>query len=221
MKSRTLKKPGRPVDPSLGARRCEEILEAAIKLFAHRGYSQTDTQELADQLGVGKGTLYRYFPSKETLFLAAVDRVMRKMRERIDTSIAGIEEPLERIAEAIHTYLAFFAENPDFVELLMLMQERAQFKDRKEPTYFKHRKANLERWQAMYRDLMAQGRIRTMPVERITDVMSHLCYGTMFTNYFTGPSKSPREQAQDILDIVFNGILTETERKRRQESVEK
>jgi AcrR family transcriptional regulator len=217
MKSRTLKKPGRPVDPSLCVRRSEEILEEAIKLFAQHGYSQTDTQVLADQLGVGKGTLYRYFPSKEALFLAAVDRVMRRMRERIDASIADIEEPLERIAEAIYTYLAFFAENPDFVELLM--QERAQFKDRKEPTYFKHRKANLERWRELYRDLMTQGRFRTMPVERITDVMSHLCYGTMFTNYFTHPSKSPREQAQDILDIVFNGILTEKERNQRQGSV--
>jgi AcrR family transcriptional regulator len=218
MKPHTLKKLGRRADPSLGQRRCEEILEAAIKLFARHGYSQTDTQVLADELGVAKGTLYRYFPSKEALFLAAADRVMRKMRERIDASIAGIEEPLERIAEALYTYLSFFAENPDFVELLM--QERAQFKDRKEPTYFKHRKANLERWRTLYLDMMAQDRVRKMPVERITDVFSQLAYGTMFINYFTSPTKSPREQAQDILDIVFNGILTQTERNRRQGKVE-
>src|SRR5437667_167214 len=75
--------------------------------------------------------------------------------------------------------------------------------------------AALERWRTLYRALMAAGRIREMPVERITDVLSDLVYGTMFTNYFTGPRKPLDVQAQDILDIVFHGILTEPERRRR------
>ena len=56
---------------------------------------------------------------------------------------------------------------------------------------------------------------RQMPVERITDVISDLVYGTMFTNYFTGHRKPPEEQACDILDVVFNGILSESERQRK------
>jgi hypothetical protein len=39
----------------------------------------------------------------------------------------------------------------------------------------------------------------------------------MFTNYFAGPSKPFEEQAREILDIVFHGILTESERKRWQQ----
>jgi hypothetical protein len=46
-------------------------------------------------------------------------------------------------------------------------------------------------------------------------VISDLLYGTMFTNYFTGPRKPPQEQTQDIIDIVFRGILSDPERKRR------
>ena len=57
--------PGRPKDEGLQARRTEEILAAAARLFARLGYTDTDTQALADELQVGKGTLYRYFPSKE------------------------------------------------------------------------------------------------------------------------------------------------------------
>src|SRR5262249_56637817 len=133
--------------------------------------------------GGGTGTLARNFPSKEGLFLAAADRVMRQMRAKIDEQIAGIIDPLNRIATAIRTFLAFFADNPDFVELLM--QERAQFKDRKEPTYFQHRKVNVERWKALYRQLIAERRIRDMPMERITDVLSNLVYGTRFSNYTT------------------------------------
>lgn len=205
-----VKKLGRPVDPDLGARRRQEILDAAAALFARHGYSDTDMQILADKLQVGKGTLYRYFASKQDLFLAAVDRVMRKLVKQIDERIEGIRDPLERIEQAVHAYLRFFAADPEYVELLI--QERAQFKDRKKPTYFEHRLANVEKWRALYRGLITEGRIRKMPVERISDVLSQLLYGTIFTNYFAGTSKSSDEQARDILDIVFHGILTRLSR---------
>jgi AcrR family transcriptional regulator len=210
MKTTADKKSRRPTDEALWTSRRKQILEAAAELFARHGYAGTDTQLLAEKLGVGKGTLYRYFPSKEDLFLAAADRVMRQLREQVDASIVPLADPLDQLAEAIRAYLAFFAEHPDYVELLML--ERAQFKDRKEPTYFQHRRANRERWQALYRSLIAQGRVRDMPVERIADVMSNVCYGTMFTNYFTGNCKPFDEQAREILDVVFNGILSDAER---------
>jgi AcrR family transcriptional regulator len=206
----------RACDESLWASRREQILEAATKLFAKHGYADADTQLLAEKLGIGKGTIYRYFPSKEDVFLAAADRVMRKMRTTIDESILGIEDPFEQIGTAIRSYLIFFADNPDFVELLM--QERAQFKDRKKPTYFEYREANLERWRSRYRVLIAEGRIREMPVERITDVLGDLLYGTMFTNFFTGRRKDPDVQAREILDVVFHGILSDSERGQRKPS---
>src|SRR5262245_66383051 len=110
-----VKRPGRPVDPELGARRREEILDAAARLFARHGYAGADTQVLADRIQVGKGTLYRYFASKRELFLACVDRVMRQMRARIDAAIDGVNEPLERVRKAVEAYLEFFAPHPDSV----------------------------------------------------------------------------------------------------------
>src|SRR4051794_40675283 len=109
MNSIPVRKVGRPADPARCARRREEILEAAVRLFAEHGYPETDMQVLADTLGVGKGTLYRYFPSKQDLFLAAVDRVMLKLREAIDASIVGIDDPLEQVRQAICTYLDYVA----------------------------------------------------------------------------------------------------------------
>jgi len=213
MKNTAEKKPRRAADEELWCSRQREILEAAARLFARHGYADTDTQLLADELGVGKGTLYRYFPSKQELFLAAADRVMGMLCEHVEAAMAEIDDPLDQIAAAVRAYLAFFAEHPDFAELLL--QERAQFKDRKKPTYFQHRDVNVERWRSLYRGLIAAGRVRTMPVERITDVLSNLRYGTMSANYFIGPQKSFEEQAADILDVVFHGILSDTERKRR------
>jgi AcrR family transcriptional regulator len=195
------------------ARRREEILKVAARLFAERGYSNTDTQDLADELQVGKGTLYRYFPTKRELFLAAVDRVMREMRQRVDASIAGIADPLELLSQGIRAFLSFYGEHPEYVELLI--QERAQFKDREKPTFLEHRDANIKRWREFYRKLIGEGRVRDVPVERITDVVSNLLYGCMFTNYFAGRRGPVENQVQDILDIVFNGILSESERRQR------
>ena len=46
------------------------------------------------------------------------------------------------------------------------------------------------------------------------DVVSDLLYGVIFTNLFSGRDKSFEEQAKDITDVVFRGILNEEERKR-------
>ena len=189
--------------------RKEEILRTATELFAEHGFSDAITQVLADRLQLGKGTIYRHFPSKRELFLAAADRVMRKMQEKILASIAGVEDGLEQVSRGIMAFLSFFAAHPEYVELLI--QERAQFKDRKRPTYFEHREVNVVRWQKLYARLIAEGRVRDLPVERITNVVGNLIYGTMFTNYFIGQAKPVEEQAQEILDIVFRGILTEAE----------
>jgi AcrR family transcriptional regulator len=208
----TQSKPRRSSVEAMLARR-EDILQRATELFAEHGFSDAVTQALADRLGVGKGTIYRHFPSKRELFLAAADRVMRKLQEEVCRNIAGIDDGLERIERAIAAFLSFFAEHPSFVELLI--QERAYFKDRKRPTYFEYRETNIERWRQFYRELIAQGRVRAMPVEQITDVVGNVLYGIMVTNFFNGQPKPSDVQAREILDVVFLGILTEPERRRR------
>jgi AcrR family transcriptional regulator len=207
------RRPGRPKDEGLTARRREEILEAAAKIFAERGFAATDLQVLADELAVGKGTIYRYFPSKRELFLAAVDRGMRCLTEEIHAAKENVTDCVDMMLVAIRAYLAFFDAHPKYVELII--QERAAFRDRKKPTYFEHRDAMEGRKVQMLRDLMAQGRMRDMPPERAVDVMNNLLYGTIFTNYFVKSSKPLEQQAHDIVDIFWHGVLSEEERKRR------
>lgn len=203
---------GRPRNEGLAERRREEILDAAAKLFAERGYPNTDLQLVAQELGVGKGTLYRYFPSKQDLFLAAVDRGVHLMQRYVETSTEGLTDPLERLARAIGAYLAFFRERPQFAELQI--QERAEFRGRRKPVYFETREARRAPWRDIYRSLIAAGQVRDIPIDRIMDVLGDLVYGTMFTRHFSGRHKPDEEQARDILDIAFHGILTEAGQQR-------
>jgi AcrR family transcriptional regulator len=199
------RKRGRPKVEGLAERRREEILAAATEIFARRGYPGTDLQIVADRLGVGKGTVYRYFRSKEALFLAAADRGMTLLRKRTDAEAERAPTPLDKIVRATHEYLRFFDEHPEIVELFV--QERAEFRDRKRPTYFAHKDVNLKPWRALLRRLMATGEIRRMPVDRIADVFNSALYGAIFTNYFEGRRRAPDRQAREILDVIFRGIL--------------
>lgn len=204
---------GRPRDEGLAARRQEEILSAAAAAFARRGYPDTDVQEVAAAAGVAKGTVYLYFPSKERLFLATVDRAMTRLCETVRGVCSEVADPLDRLEMAIGAYLSFFRDHPDFAELLII--ERAEYRDRKTPTYLEHRETHSCDWGDVFTQLMHEGRVRSMPVERVLGVLSDMLYGTMFTNHFSGRTRPPAEQARDLIDVLFHGILSPEERERR------
>jgi len=205
---------GRPRDECRRERRCEEILEKATEVFAQRGYRNTDVQYIADPLRIGKATIYRYFPTKEQLFLAAVERGVRRLDEVIGRAVEPLDDAIEKMMAATRTYLEFFEKHPDLVELFI--QERAEFRDRPKAIYFEHGCENKERWRNALTAAMSQGRLRRMPVERIMAVTSDLLYGTMFTNHFAGRDKPFAEQAHDILDVLLRGILSDSERGREE-----
>jgi AcrR family transcriptional regulator len=195
------------------AQRRQQIVETSARLFAQEGYTGCEMERLAAEAGIAKGTLYLYFPGKQELFFACVDWGMSWMQQTVRAAAesVGESEPFQRIGLAIREYLAFFEAHPEYVELLI--QERAIFKDRKRNTYFEYRAANVGYWKEQWRKLIAAGRIRAdLPVERIADTIGSLLYGTMFTNHFVGRTVSLDEQYEALLEIVFRGLLSESER---------
>lgn len=196
---------GRP-DPQLRSQRQAEILDAASRVFASEGYAATDIQVVADAAGVGKATVYRHFPSKEELLLSAVERGLCRMRDAVRDASDPVEDPLQRVVVAISSYLKFFDSHPEVAELLL--QEHAAFKNRRKPTFIEHRQANIHRWRLLFRDLIASGRVRRVPVEQITNVLSDLAYGTMMTNLIAGRRGAYARQTREIVDILFSGLLT-------------
>ena len=58
--------------------RKQEIISAAIKLFAKKGYEHTTLDEIAEASEFGKGTIYNYFQSKEEIYLAIVEDLLNQ-----------------------------------------------------------------------------------------------------------------------------------------------
>src|SRR6266436_7430087 len=54
--------------------RPNELLEAALRIFAERGYANTKLEDIAVAVGVTKGTIYHYFATKEDLLLRAIEQ---------------------------------------------------------------------------------------------------------------------------------------------------
>lgn len=206
----TLTKRGRPRNEELLAQRREDILAFATEMFSQYGYQRTDVQLIADGLGLGKGTIYRYFATKEELFLATVDRGMAGLNHYIVGASTPIQDPIQKIAVALRAFLAYFDDHPNVVELLI--QERAEFRDREKPTFRVHREKNIGPWHELLNQLMDDGRVRRMPAELITGVISDALYGKIFTTYFNSKKRTFQSQINEVLMIVFAGILSDSER---------
>jgi AcrR family transcriptional regulator len=199
--------------PDRRSQRRQAIVETAARLFAQDGFTGCEMERVSADVGIAKGTLYLYFPGKQELFFACVDWGMSWMQQTVRAAAESVPDskPFERIGRGIREYLAFFEAHPEYVELLI--QERAIFKDRKQPTYFEYRAANVGYWKDQWRALIAAGRIRAdLPVERIADTLGSFLYGAMFTNHFVGRSVSLDEQYEAILEIIFRGLLSDSER---------
>src|SRR5215813_1503454 len=75
----------------------ELILDATEALLARYGYRKTTMDDIAREAGIGKGTTYLHFASKEDVFLATIDRIVDRLCARLREIAAGPEPLDERL----------------------------------------------------------------------------------------------------------------------------
>lgn len=105
------------------------FLEAATSVFARRGYEAPTMEELALACGCERRTLYRYFPSRDEFFWAAVARAYGRMVERFQL-VFGVWESaklpaLVRLHSWGVTYFEYSLDFPDAFRLVMAGRERS------------------------------------------------------------------------------------------------
>jgi len=105
---------GRPPTPGLR----ESILAAGERVFGRRGYSQVQMDDVATACGVGKGTLYRYFPSKQALYLAVTFDGIEKLRDELAAVVAETDSAARALEQIVRRTLAFFWDRRGFFALI-------------------------------------------------------------------------------------------------------
>ena len=105
---------GRPSTPFLR----ERILNSAAELFAEREFDLVLIDDVAAHAGVGKGSVYRQFRSKEELYAAAVISGFAELKREIRTALAGSTSMRDQVATVMRHALKFFWSRREFFALL-------------------------------------------------------------------------------------------------------
>lgn len=184
------------------------ILDCAARVFGERGFAGTDVQVIADEAGVGKGTVYRQFGTKDGLFLAAVDREIHMMSAGLVARSEAQASPMDSLEAAVRGYLEFFDERPWAAELMIL--ERASFRDRRESTYITYRERFRAYWEGLVCRLVESGVLRDVSAKDTFELFSDALYGAMFTNHFAGHREPYANKAETILDGLLRGLLADS-----------
>lgn len=79
-----------------------DILSAAIEVFHEKGFSNTSIQDIANRAGIGKGTIYEYFKSKEELFINSIKFDIMSIVSRIKASNSAEDEFFVRMSTHIN-----------------------------------------------------------------------------------------------------------------------
>ena len=195
---------GRPRDEDLATRRREDILVVATTVFAEKTYRGTDVQEIADQVGVGKGTVYRYFASKDELFLAAVARGIDGLRREVNRVREEEGDPLQRFRRAVETFLSYFDAHPDLVEILV--QERAEFRRQGTISFFSWTEKDVEDRRTFFDGLHRGSHMPDRVKDRLIETIAEFLFGTIVSARFSGRGISLADRAHDILELLLDGL---------------
>ena len=85
----------------------KELLDGCLKLFSERGYGSVTMRQIAQSLGVSTGTLYHYFPSKESIFI----QLVQELCERDVSSFFAQAPPEGTLQERLEVVMNFVLQN--------------------------------------------------------------------------------------------------------------
>src|SRR5207248_8865877 len=116
--------PERPDQPQAQApdiiAREEQVRAAALRLFKEKGYHATSMRDIAEVVGINKGSLYSYIRSKEDLLIPFFERAMGLLLAEIEAISADSSlGPTERLKRAIRAHVLNVADNLDVLTVYL------------------------------------------------------------------------------------------------------
>jgi AcrR family transcriptional regulator len=136
------------------------ILEAANKVFAEKGYHEATMDDIAKRLGVSKGAIYLYFPSKEDLFEAMCKTVPQAFKEILYSSFGDEANPVESATQFFDKMLKLSASNPGLSFEILSEASR-------NPTLKRILKQNHAEYEKVLTGFLAEGRKRRIVVDNL------------------------------------------------------
>ena len=101
-----------------GGEKRARILDAAVKIFAEKGFYNAKVSEIAHHAGVADGTIYLYFKSKDDLLISLFEDRMEQVNQNVRAALEGEGTPVEKLRRALVLHLELVEQNPQLAEVL-------------------------------------------------------------------------------------------------------
>jgi AcrR family transcriptional regulator len=174
-------------------RRRERITEAALRLFAERGFDGVTIEQIADAADVSRRTFFRYFARKEDVIVAWKQQMAEELRAALDER-PDEEPPLDAAHRALATVASGFADRPELTLGLMRLFEGG-------PTL--QPGADYEDWD----DVLADGIARRMDLDAELDPAPRLIATVSFAVLTATIETWARDGGrQDLLALLNSGF---------------
>jgi AcrR family transcriptional regulator len=154
-----------------------DLLRTAIRLFRERGFHATSMQDLAEGLGMNRGSLYHYIESKDDLLWSIVSGTLAQLDQRMRPILEADVPARDRLRQAIAMHLAFAAEHAD--ELSLVQIELRSLSPERRSTIIERRNAYERMWRAALESAVVEGSVRQMNVRLAAIAILSAC------NWFT------------------------------------
>ncbi|MCW3010469.1 MAG: TetR/AcrR family transcriptional regulator [Solirubrobacterales bacterium] len=194
-----------PANKGTGARRDQEVLEAATKVFHARGYADASVQDIADELGILKGSLYHYIDSKEELLFRLLDESHQEVAAILEEVLAieGLE-PLERLRLYVTRQVEYTSKN--LAKMAIYYHDVDQLSEERRKEVLRNRRTH-ERFVA---SLIAEAQERgEVPADLDPALTTNYLFGSMiwvYRWYRPGGKLRPQQVAATCADFIMGGL---------------
>src|SRR4030043_1729446 len=191
----------------------EEILSAAEKVFAAKGFFHSTMSEIAEKAEFGTGTLYKYFKSKEDLYFSLIDEKVEKINRLVKAELSQNTSAVERIKKVLGLQFEFFERNRDFFRIYTSERSRFEWTVKDELGKGLHEKmvAYINILAAVMREGIEEGEFRPMnPMD-----LAHALVGIVNSFVFEWMISSKPYPLISKLDTVLEIFLGGAQRMER------
>lgn len=187
-----------------GSNKQAEIVAAAVQLFQQKGYHATSMQDIADAVGLQKGSLYHYISGKEELLGEIFHNALAKYNARLSDIVATALPVREKIELAVRHHLEGIAENLGVLTIFL----------RESYALTPEQQARVDeetaRYNQMFEDLLAEGmatgEIRQLDPKLTTRTI--LGSANWFYRWYRPEGRMSLEEVVNFMvDLIFNGIV--------------
>ncbi|MEM1312941.1 MAG: TetR/AcrR family transcriptional regulator [Pseudomonadota bacterium] len=99
--------------------RNDALLDGAAELFAKRGYQASTIREIGKSCGMLPGSVYYHYPNKDALLAAVYEEGVRRLTDRVEAALEGIEDPWLRLEHALATHVAMIIEPTAYASVII------------------------------------------------------------------------------------------------------